>query len=155
MPRPVLRRSAARRGLTLLEVLVVALLLSVGLVGALSVIHSSISTTQRLRDRTRGLTFARSKMEELLKLPVLELGSEEGRGVDQTTEFDWAVRVEESDVPGLYRIIVQAQNRNGGDPILLTALRRPDLVNPPEGSPEAATGASSGTAGPGAGGTLQ
>ncbi len=119
-----------RRGITLLEVLVAAGLLAVGVVAGLAVIGNSAATTQRVEDRTRALLFARSKLDEVLKQPVLQVGTDTGQGVDQTTDYDWDAVVEESQNPLLMSVVVRAQNRVTGLSVSLSALRRPDLQDP-------------------------
>lgn len=126
-------RLPLRRGVTLLEVLVASLLLSVGLLAALEVVAFNTVTTQKIRDRERALMFARSKMDEILKEPVLSVGTDEGKGVDETTDYDWEVVVEQDPALPLYRIQVVVRNRNEtNEPVMITALRRPDIQSEPE-----------------------
>lgn len=131
-----------RRGVTLLEVLVAGILLSIGLVGAISVTAKCAVTTAGARDRSRAMMFARSKMEEILKEPTLQIGTDQGQGVDESTEYDWAANIEQSSYDGLYVIAVEAKNRLTGLSVILTALRRPDLSPPAaeDGSTTATTG---------------
>jgi type IV pilus modification protein PilV len=122
-----------RRGVTLLEMLVAGLVLAIGLLGALEVIARCAATTRAAEDRARALMFARSKMEEILKEPVLQVGSDRGQGVDQTTDYDWEAVIEPSQHPSLVSITVLAQNRGTGVRMWVTCLRRPDLETPPDG----------------------
>ena len=122
----VIRRS--RRGITLLEVLVAALLLMFGLMATLDVIAGSARASYQTDDRALALIAARSKLEEILKEPVLQVGTDEGKGVDTTTEYDWTANIEQSSNAALYLITVRAENRNHPDLfVTLSALRRPDL----------------------------
>jgi type IV pilus modification protein PilV len=122
-----------RRGITLLEVLVAAILLAVGLLGALEVVARCAATSREAEDRARGLMFARSKMDEILKEPVLQTGSDQGKGVDETTDYDWEAAIEESSNPSLVMVTVLVTNRKSGTRVPpLTVLRRPDLQTPPE-----------------------
>ncbi|HEU4754907.1 MAG TPA: prepilin-type N-terminal cleavage/methylation domain-containing protein, partial [Armatimonadota bacterium] len=85
-----------RRGITLLEMLVAAILLAVGLLGALEVTARCAATSREVEDRARALMFARSKMEEILKEPQLQTGTDQGKGVDETTDYDWEADIEPS-----------------------------------------------------------
>lgn len=115
----------------MLEVLVAGILLSVGLLATMEVVSRSADATGRTRDHARAMMFARSKMEELLKEPVLQVGTDRGQGVDETTDYDWEVAIEQSAHASLYTILVKVTNRASGKEVLITTLRRPDL-NPPE-----------------------
>ena len=148
--RPITRGQSrrGRRGLTLLEVLVAALVLAVGLLGTMDVVARSAVAARAVDDRTRALLFARSKMEEILKEPILQTGSDRGEGVDTSTDYDWEAVIEQSDDPNLYFIVITVRNRTTQLTETLTALRRPDIETPPE---TAGTTDRSGTTGTGTG----
>ena len=149
-----------RRGFTLLEMLVAAFVLAVGLVGTLTLIGNSTRMTKEADDRARGLMFARSKMDEILKEPVIQLGTDEGNNVDDSTDYNWQVVVEQTQNQNLYSVTVVATNRKTGMKRTLNALRRPDISSPLNADGTAAdttdgtdsTG-TTGTSGTGAGGT--
>lgn len=122
-----------RRGVTMLEVLVAAILLTIGLLGVIEVIGGSAFATREVDDRALALIAARSKLEEILKEPVLQAGTEQGMGVDTSTDYDWEAMIEPSANPSLMVITVLARNRKTNLEVRLSALRRPDLVTPPEG----------------------
>jgi type IV pilus modification protein PilV len=147
-----------RRGFTLLEMLVAAFVLAVGLVGTLTLIANSTRMTKEADDRARALMFARSKMDEILKEPVIQLGTDEGKDVDQTTDYNWQVVVEQTQNPNLYSVTVVATNRITGLSRNVNALRRPDISSPLNADGTAADTTDDGTdttgaAGTGAGGT--
>jgi hypothetical protein len=128
---------------------VASILLAIGLLGALEVVARSAAVTAAAADRSRAVTFARSKMEELLKEPVLQTGVERGEGVDQSTDYDWEAAIQPSANPSLVTITVTVRNRVTGFSTAISALRRPDLDTPPAGTtPEEPAGAGAG------GGTL-
>jgi len=129
-----------RRGVTLLEILVAAILLSVGLLGAVEVVSHSAVTQARMQDRARALMVARSKLEEILKEPVLQVGSDRGEGVDQTTDYDWQANIEESANASLVLVTVVARNRITGVEVSLSTLRRPDVETAPDTSGGTSTG---------------
>ncbi len=150
-----------RRGFTLLEMLVAALVLATGLVGTLTLIASSSRATREADDRARGMLFARSKMDEILKEPVLQVGTDQGKDVDQATDYNWQAVIEQSQYQALYSITVTAENRSTHVKVALTALRRPDTQTPlnadgttadTSASTSSTSSGSSGAAG-GAGGT--
>jgi type II secretion system protein I len=119
-----------RRGLTLLEVLVAGVLLSVGLLSVLQIIGRTATTSREVDDRARALMAARSKMEEILKEPVLQLGTDRGEGADTSTDYDWEATIDQSSNPALYVVTVAARNRVTGVTVVLTSLRRPDAESP-------------------------
>ncbi len=66
--------AAARRGFTLLEVLVATVIMAIAITGLMSAISTSLRSAARLTDYDRAVMFARQKMDELLiaaKVPKL------------------------------------------------------------------------------------
>ncbi len=117
-----------KRGLTLLEVLVAAVLLAVGLLGAMEVIGRTAAGTRAVEDRARGLMLARSKMEEILKQPTLQVGTDRGEGEGGAADYEWEVSIEQSASEGLMLVTVLVRNRVTGVELTpLSCLRRPDL----------------------------
>jgi Tfp pilus assembly protein PilV len=143
-----------RRGVTLFEILMAGVILAIGLLGGLEVIARCAATSRGAEDRARALMAARSKMEEILKEPVLQVGTDQGQGVDETTDYDWQAVIEETQNPSLVSITVAAQNRVTSIRAVITCLRRPDLETPPayvtENAAAAETGTDAGTAAGGA-----
>ena len=135
-----------RRGITILEMLVAAVLLSVGLLGTLGVVAQSTQTEIRLRDRSQGLIFARSKLEEILKEPILQTGQDRGQGVDDSTNYDWEANIEPTQSASLVSITVVARNRVTGVEVAISALRRPDIETLPETTGTTASGSGTGAA---------
>jgi len=146
------------RGVTLLEVLIAAIVLTVGLVSAINVIAGSTTAARRNADYARALMFARSKMDEVLKEPVLQVGSDQGQGVDTSTDYDWVVTIEQTANPSLVLVVARAENRVSKLAVTISALRRPDLQTAPDGSSTDGSSTSGGTSPPAggaaAGGTL-
>jgi hypothetical protein len=128
--------------------LVAATLLSIGLVGGIEVVALCAKTSGGLEDRTRAMIFARSKMDEVLKEPVLQVGTDQGQGVDTSTDYDWVVTIEQTQSEALYSIAVEARNRITGKSVILTALRRPDIQ--PPAAQDGTTSTTSSTSGTGA-----
>ncbi len=139
-----------RRGVTMLEILVAAIVLSVGLIAALQVFIASTAATGRAGDHAKAMIFARSKLEEVLKEPILTVGEDRGQGVDETTNYDWFVSIEETQTPSLVRVAVRAENRQTHVSAVIAALRRPDLQNAPD---PAAVGTGASTPAAASGGT--
>lgn len=121
-----------RRGFTLLEVLVAAAVLSVGLIGTLELVSQCAKSSRGIEDRARALMFARSKLEEILKEPVIQIGSDRGQGVDETTDFDWEMSIDQGPVQDLYVITTIARHRVTGVSATLSAMRRADISTPAE-----------------------
>lgn len=121
-----------RRGVTLLEVLVATIILTVGLLSTLEVIASSASTSRKIDQRAGAMMAARSKLEEILKEPVLQVGTDQGKGVDSSTDYDWEADIQQSANTGLMLVTVRAEHRITHVDATLSALRRPDLQSTEE-----------------------
>ena len=147
-----------RRGVTLLEVLVAAILLTIGLLSVVEIIGGSAGASRQVDDRTLALMAARSKMEEILKEPVLQTGTDQGMGVDTSTDYDWVAQIEPSSNPSLLVVTVLTRNRKTNLEVRISSLRRPDLDTPPEGvagaPEETGTEEGTGTGAAAGGGTL-
>ncbi len=124
----------------MLEILVAAAVLAIGLLGALEVVARSAATSRRVEDHARAMLFARSKMDEILKEPLLQVGTDRGEGVDTGTDYDWEASIEQSQHPTLMLITVVARNRVTSEQVVLTMLRRPDLNPPTETGTTTGTG---------------
>lgn len=136
-----------RRGFTLLEVLVAAIILTVGLLGTLEVIAACAGTSHKIDQRSGAMMAARSKLEEILKEPVLAVGVDQGKGVDTTTDYDWEANIEQSSNAGLMLITVRAEHRVTHVDATLSALRRPDLQST-DATETGTTGTDAGTTDP-------
>ena len=121
-----------RRGFTLLEVLVAAAVLAVGLIGTMELVSQCARSSQGIEDRARALMFARSKLEEILKEPTIQIGTDRGQGVDQDTDFDWEMSIDQGPVQDLYVITTMARHRVSGVTATLSAMRRADISTPTE-----------------------
>jgi len=127
------RRS--KRGVTLLEMLVAAIIMTIALVAGIELVARAVSVSHGVEERTRAMIFCRGKMEEILKQPVLQAGDEQGEGADSRYDYDWQALIEQSQgEANLMVVTVQATNRTSGRTVQLSVLRRPDLDTPPEGS---------------------
>jgi type II secretion system protein I len=124
------RSGRGARGVTLLEVLVAAMLMAMGLVGAMEVIARCARTIGEVEDRSRALLVARSKMDEVLKEPVLQLGADQSTPGETPGDYDWQAVVEESPIPSMVYITVIARNRVSEVEVILSTLRRTDLQSP-------------------------
>jgi prepilin-type N-terminal cleavage/methylation domain-containing protein len=121
-----------RCGFTLLEVLVAAAVLSVGLIGTMELVSQCAKSSRGIEERARALLFARSKLEEILKEPVIQLGTDRGQGVDETTDFDWEMSIDQGPVQDLYVVTTIARHRVSGVTATLSAMRRADISAPTE-----------------------
>lgn len=116
-----------RRGFSLLEVLVAFIILTVGLLSTLEIIAACAHNSRQIDDRSGALMAARSKLEEILKEPVLQVGTDQGKGVDTSTDYDWEANIEQSGNTGLLLVTVRAEHRVTHVDATLSVLRRPDL----------------------------
>lgn len=133
-----------RRGFTLLEILVAFIILTVGLLSTLEIVAACAHNSRQIDDRSGALMAARSKLEEILKEPVLQVGTDQGKGVDTSTDYDWEADISQSANTGLLLVTVRAEHRVTHVDATLSALRRPDLQNT-DSSDTSTTGTDSGT----------
>lgn len=141
-----------RRGVTLLEVLVAGVVLSIGLLGVLELIARTSTTTAAVKEHSRALMFTRSKLEEILKEPTLQVGTDRGEGVDETADYDWEAGIDQTDNQSLVLVTVIARERGSGRELCrLGCLRRLD-TSPPDTSGTGAAGTGTQTAPPAGGG---
>jgi prepilin-type N-terminal cleavage/methylation domain-containing protein len=147
-----------KHGFTLLEVLVAAVVLSIGLLGGIEVIARCAAASQGMEARERGLVFARTKLEEVLKEPTLTESTQSGEGMDgeQDPEFRWQISVTSAGaaLPGtpaegaassLVVVAIVVTHQGTGITTELSTMRRADL-NPPEATAESTTGTTGGAA---------
>ena len=86
-----------RDGFTLLEMIVATALMSLAVVGLLSLLSGTLSNARRIQEYDRAAMLARTKMNELLLLTPLPLGQLMGGQWDATT--GWTARAEPFERP--------------------------------------------------------
>ncbi len=87
---PVLSRSAAARGFTLIEILVAMMLLAICLVVILQLFSGGLKSGKTAEDYTRAVFYAKEKMEEYLLVEDFQEGVFEGTFDDI---YRWRVEV--------------------------------------------------------------
>jgi len=83
---------APRRGFTLLEMMVATALMSIAVVGLLSLLSSTVANAARIRQYDRAAMLARTKMNELLVLTPLPIGQRMEGAWDAS--WGWVAQVE-------------------------------------------------------------
>ena len=86
-----------RRGFTLLEMIVATALMSIAVVGLLSLLSGSLSNAARARQYDQIAMLARSKMNDLLVETPLPIGQPLGGQWDEST--GWNARLEPFEAP--------------------------------------------------------
>jgi general secretion pathway protein I len=79
------------RGFTLIEVIVALAILGIGLTVIIELFSGGLRLARISEEYSKGVNYARSKMEEVMIQPALEEGTEEGE-FDDT--YRWAVGIE-------------------------------------------------------------
>ncbi len=74
-----------KRGFTLLEMIVATALMSISVVGLLSLLSGTLANAARIKQYDRAAMLARTKMNELLVLAPLPLGAPMGGQWDENT----------------------------------------------------------------------
>lgn len=135
-----------RRGLTLLEVLVAAVLLSIGLLAGLEAIAQSAAAARKSEDHARTLLAARTKLEDVMSSPTLTVGEDRREWADSVAEYDLITNIAQNETyPSLVTINISAINKATGTEVILSALRRLDVSDPETTDGTTDTGAGTGT----------
>ena len=97
-----------KRGFTLLEMIVATALMSISVVGLLSLLSGTLSNAARIKQYDRVAMLARTKMNELLLLSPLPLGQPLAGQWDENT--GWKAQVEPFERPrnfgpGAYQLV--------------------------------------------------
>ncbi len=91
MSEAVLKRIMRNRGFTLIEVIVALAILGIGLTVIIELFSGGLRLARVSEEYSKGVNYARSKMEEVMIQPALEEGTEEGE-FDDT--YRWTVGIE-------------------------------------------------------------
>jgi len=131
-----------RHGFTLLEVLIAALVMALMLVALTEVIGRSIKAYQVVQRETELLPLAQSKMDEILKEPVIQLGEDRGNYGAELPQYEWEAVIEASIDPNVLTVRVRAfELERPENQIILTCLRRAEVLPlPPPQPTETPTG---------------
>lgn len=112
------RAPRARRGFSIIEALVSAVLLGVGIVAAMSALGAMAKGESRIRDIERFTTLARSKYDELLlEDPNAASGDENGDFADQgqpDVEWTWSRSASGTESLDIVRLTVKARGAEEG-----------------------------------------
>ena len=94
-----------QRGFTLLEIVVALTIAAVALPVLLKAFSEGTKKQSLIENRTTALYLLRLRMSEIEMMGYLEAGSEEGE-FGEGSRFGWISEVAESDIEGLYEVIV-------------------------------------------------
>lgn len=112
-----LRRTRQRPGFTLIEMVIAATLLAVGVAGALGAISSSTRTASYASQIQTAALLAQRQLAETATHPdSLSGGDQEGSFDDQSSNFRWKQSVEATDYPNLFKVTVTVMWGNGPTP---------------------------------------
>ncbi len=99
----------ARRGFTLLEVIVSLAVLSIGLVAVLEAYGAAARVSLQDEFITTATFLAAGKMEEVLKEPYIAAASDEGDFGEEFPDFTWTVDAADSEIEGLLTVTVRVE----------------------------------------------
>jgi type II secretion system protein I len=94
---------AARRGLSLLEVLVALTIFLFALIAISKLIDLGSQTAVEMDLRSQGASLAQSKLSEVIA-GVVPLSSQSESPFDNDSDWVWTLDAEQDDIPGLYRV---------------------------------------------------
>ena len=103
----------ARRGFTLIEVLVALVIVAFGMGAALKALTSAADSTARLREKTFAAWIGLNQLAtERLGTGVKTTGSQEAEIDYAGSRWHWQQTMEDMEVPGLKRITVRVRHSN-------------------------------------------
>lgn len=100
----------ARRGLTMIELIAALAVLSIGLMGAVSMYYHGIDTLKTTEENRAAMTAARNEVEYLKSLPFDQLVAganspfHSTAGLEDLVNAQTSVTVQDTDTPGLKEI---------------------------------------------------
>jgi type II secretion system protein I len=112
------RRAAARRGLTLLEVIISTAIFLLALVALIRLVDLGNERARDIREETEGLQKAQAKLASVL-IGDIPVSTAANGGYDQDEDpsgsWTWSLTTEAGNVPNLYnvQITVQRQHSDG------------------------------------------
>ena len=97
--------SDRQRGFTLLEIIVALTIAAIALPALLQAFSQGTKNQSLIENRTTALYLLKLKMGEIEMLGEIEAGSEDGE-FGSNSRFQWTSDITESDIEGLYEVIV-------------------------------------------------
>jgi len=112
------------RGFSLVEMVAALTIFSAGVVGVLGVFTACLRSTAASADQTRAAFLAQGLAEDVLATDEFVAGQESGDGGDAFPKATWTREVAETDVSGLYEVLVTVTwpERGGETTFRLTTL---------------------------------
>jgi len=102
-----------QRGFTLLEVVVALTIAAVALPALLRAFSEGTKKQSLIENKTTALYLLKLRMSEMEMVGEIEEGSEEGE-FGTNSRFTWTSNVSESDVEGLYEVVVNVNWQERG-----------------------------------------
>ena len=96
----------SRRAFTLMEVLLALALFSIAILGIVEGIAVQVRTERLAVETTRAVMLAQNIIEEIRYTGDLTVQSRSGEFTGEDIGFAWQYEMKESDVPGLWQIVV-------------------------------------------------
>ncbi|MFQ5810305.1 MAG: hypothetical protein ACE5JM_11855 [Armatimonadota bacterium] len=128
LAKPTMRttRPGMRPGMTLLEALAAAAILTGGLLAVMQAVQISIRAEQRSEVHATAVRLAAEKMDEIRKEPQIAAGEDSGDFGESFPDHRWEASIVETDLPGLdeVTIIVTYQFAGREEEYGLTSLQR-------------------------------
>ncbi|MGD8238550.1 MAG: hypothetical protein PVH68_08370 [Armatimonadota bacterium] len=120
------RRPGVRAGMTLIEALAAAAILTGGLLAVMQAVQISIRAQVRSEVHATAARLAAEKMDEIRKEPEIAAGEETGDFGESFPDYRWEASIAETDLPGLdeVAIVVTCEFAGREEEYVLTSLQR-------------------------------
>ena len=116
MARPIILRIGSKHALTLIEVMITVIILTVGIIGIIQAFIKSLDVLQISKDYLAEVLLTESKMAELQRNEVenggLAHAATNGKFQSPYDNFDWEVEINPSDIKDFNTVKVRSFNEN-------------------------------------------
>jgi len=119
----LLRPAAARKGLTLLEVILSLAIFLMGFVVIGQLISASSERAIEVQTRTHALQIAQSKMAEV-QAGAVPLQTADDQPCEEDDKFHWSLHAEQGSVQGLWSVVVRVTRHRSDGHVTEVSLAR-------------------------------
>ncbi|MCP5515887.1 MAG: type II secretion system protein [Verrucomicrobiales bacterium] len=112
-----MKRTPQTAGFSLLEVLCAVLILGVGVAGMTHGVATALRSSKESEIETRAALMAAGRIEILRAEGFLSAGGREGRGEQDLAGYRWQESLTETDLDGLYEVVVTVRLEESDRPV--------------------------------------
>jgi type II secretory pathway pseudopilin PulG len=144
-----MRRAPHLAAFSLLEVMCAVLILGLGVAGMTHGVATALRSSKEAELQTRAALMAAGRIETLRAEGFLTEGELEGSGTQDLASYQWLESIYETDLEGLYEVVVSVRHTESGKPLyeLRTLLFDSPLLSSTNATEESASSRNGGRTG--------